>query len=329
MDLDHLVHRLAAHQEGVFSLAQARRLGFDRHAIDWRRRSGRWPLARRGVVRLPGAPPTWHSEVLAGWLVLGDRGAVARQSAAVLLGLEGVAVPGTPSFVVPRGSLAVVGGVRLHVTRALEPIDVVTVRRELPPAARSDRHLRTAGLVRHLRVTSAARTIIDLAPLVDDRALAALVDSACASGRSSPAFLARRLAALRVPGRAGTAKVEDALVDAGGHSVLERRFLRAVRLAGLPRPRCQAVHWSGGRFLARVDADFDPIPLVVEVAGRRGHSSDADRAKDAHRRNELQALGVTVLEYTYRRVVGDPEGVAAEVAAHLSRLAPSGPIRGR
>ena len=33
-------------------------------------------------------------------------------------------------------------------------------------------------------------------------------------------------------------------------------------------------------------------PVIAEVSGRRGHSSDAERAKDARRRNELQHLGL-------------------------------------
>jgi very-short-patch-repair endonuclease len=59
---------------------------------------------------------------------------------------------------------------------------------------------------------------------------------------------------------------------------------------------------------------------VVEVAGRRGHSSDTDRAKDARRRNELQSLGITVLEFTSRNVVADPATAVHDVAAHLQRL---------
>ena len=319
--LDDAVFRLAMYQEGLVSLGQARRMGFTRDQIRHRRASGRWPLAWPGIVRLPGAPVTWHSELMAGWLLLGDRGAVSRSWASALLEMEGVERTPRPEFTVLRGTLDLVGGLRLHSTRRLDPVDLITVRRPLPTAATRDRSLRAAGLITGYRVTTASRTIIDLASTLSDDDLGAMIDSACRAGHTSPAYLARRLDDLRGKGRAGTRRVEDALVDAGGHSMLERRFLRALRAAGLPRPCCQATYRVDGRFLARVDFDFRPAPLVVEVNGRKGHSSDADRAKDGRRRNELQRLGIVVLDFTYHEVLGNPRAAVEEVALHLARWA--------
>ena len=56
--------------------------------------------------------------------------------------------------------------------------------------------------------------------------------------------------------------------------------------------------------------------VAVEVGGRRGHSSDAERAKDARRRNELQALGFVVLEFTYVDVHERPGYVLAMLRRH-------------
>ena len=50
---------------------------------------------------------------------------------------------------------------------------------------------------------------------------------------------------------------------------------------------------------AHVDFLFPTQNVVVEVSGGRGHSTASDRAKDARRRNELQQMGRTVLEFTY------------------------------
>jgi len=68
--------------------------------------------------------------------------------------------------------------------------------------------------------------------------------------------------------------------------------------------------------VARVDFSFEPVPLLVEVGGRRGHSSDAERAKDARRRNELQALGFVVLEFTYLDIHQRPNDVIAMLRRH-------------
>ena len=59
------------------------------------------------------------------------------------------------------------------------------------------------------------------------------------------------------------------------------------------------IHRRGAETFARVDFLFEPFGVVVEVSGRLGHSSPAERARDAQRRNELQDAGRHVFEYTW------------------------------
>ncbi len=99
--------------------------------------------------------------------------------------------------------------------------------------------------------------------------------------------------------------------------MLERRFLELVRLAGLPRPTPQVIHRRDGRAIARVDFYFEPYAVVVEVSGRKGHSSPAERARDAQRRNELQDLGQAVFEYTWEDVTTRGPMVAQTLTARL------------
>jgi very-short-patch-repair endonuclease len=84
--------------------------------------------------------------------------------------------------------------------------------------------------------------------------------------------------------------------------MLERDFLRLMRLGGLPPPRTQVIHQRSGSTYARVDFLFEPYGVVVEVSGRKGHSSPTERQVDAQRRNELQDAGRKVFEYTYEDV---------------------------
>ena len=121
------------------------------------------------------------------------------------------------------------------------------------------------------------------------------------------------------PGRWGCRLLDDLLVDAGGHSMLERDFLRLMRLAGLPRPRTQVIHRRGAKTFARVDFLFDPYGIVVEVSGRKGHSSPTERQIDAQRRNELQDVGRRVFEYTYEDVSRRPDHVIATMTRRLGR----------
>jgi very-short-patch-repair endonuclease len=136
-------------------------------------------------------------------------------------------------------------------------------------------------------------------------------------GLTSPFFLRKRLAALRGPGRAGAKLLDRLMLDSGGHSPLERAFLRLVRLAGLPTPTFQRRFTANGRTAARVDFCFEPPRVVVEVSGQRGHSSPSERAKDAQRRNELQSQGFVVLEFTYDDVAKRPTYVLAMLRGHL------------
>lgn len=116
--------------------------------------------------------------------------------------------------------------------------------------------------------------------------------------------------------RHGCALVRELLLDTGGESHLERRFLTLVRHAGLPRPSCQVTfRASTGRPL-RVDFLFDHV--IVEVSGRLGHSSDTDRRRAGRRRVELEDQGCRVIEFTTSDVIDDPEYVIRTLRRALS-----------
>ena len=78
------------------------------------------------------------------------------------------------------------------------------------------------------------------------------------------------------------------------------------------------VYRKGHRTFARVDFSWPDRLLVVEVSGRLGHRSDAEAAKDAQRRNELQTIGYRVYEFTSEQVFAHPEYVTTE----MQRLLP-------
>ena len=103
--------------------------------------------------------------------------------------------------------------------------------------------------------------------------------------------------------------IDELLYDAGGHTMLEREFLRLMREADLPRPQPQVVFRNGKRTMARVDFLYAEWKIVVEVSGRIGHSTAPERARDAQRRNELQDLGLRVYEFTWEDVTRRPSWV--------------------
>jgi very-short-patch-repair endonuclease len=293
------ITELMAQQHGVVSGAQLDRLGVSRSVVRTAVRHGWLALAAPGVYRSTAVAITFDHRVMVGLLALGHEAVVSHRAAAHLHEFDRSS-PDVVEFTVPRGARNAKLDLPVHSTFVLPPIDRVTVG-DYP-------------------CTSATRTIIDLARLrVPPPQLEAAIDSAIRTGRSSPIVLVDRLGALRGPGRWGARLLDELLVDTGGHTMLERRFLQLVRRAGLPRPQTQVIHRRDSRTFARVDFLFEDTGVVVEVSGRKGHSSPTERAHDAQRRNELQDAGRLVFEYTWEQVTQRADWVVDTLRARLAR----------
>ncbi len=137
---------IAVSQHGHFTSAQARTCGFTWERLSDVTRRGRFIRIRRGIYRLRDFPWYPREEVVAAWLALGkDTAVVSRQSALDLLELSDV-IPNASHITVPRTKRHIpsIPGVKVHTTtRPFGPLDIV---------------------VRNgMRVTSAARTILDTA----------------------------------------------------------------------------------------------------------------------------------------------------------------------
>jgi hypothetical protein len=273
----------ASKQHGVFGLDQLVQVGVTRDQLKY--------LAERGIVtnvahrtyRFAAVPQTWRGELQTWLFALGPDSAVSHAAAAKLHQLDRFQHD-VLEFTVARARRGNEIGVTVHTSDVLPDVDLVE----------------TDGL----RVTSAARTIVDIAGLhIPTSRVEAAIDSAVRLGLTDVEQLMTRLHALRGKGRRGVVRLEKMLITSGGHSILEREFLKIVENWDLPKPETQVVHELDGQFVARVDFLFREHDIVVEVSGGRGHSTAADRAKDARRRNQLQQLGRVVLEFTYEDII--------------------------
>jgi very-short-patch-repair endonuclease len=272
----------AANQHGAVSHRQLRSAGLSAKAQQSAVATGWLRAAEPTVVVVAGSPDTWYRRLWIGLLALDERGWISHEAAARLHGLDR-AREDVVEFTVPRRSRTLTCSATVHTTGHVGPFDVLTVD--------------------GYRCASATRTIIDLARArISTVRLEATIDSAVRLGLSAPIVLERRLAELRGSGHWGARSLDRLLVDSGGETMLERRFLALVREAGLPRPKTQAVQRRDRRHVARVDFLFAPFAVIVEVTGRRGHSLPAERGRDAQRRNELTDLGFRVFEYTWAHV---------------------------
>ncbi|MDP9300832.1 MAG: DEAD/DEAH box helicase [Actinomycetota bacterium] len=97
-------------------------------------------------------------------------------------------------------------------------------------------------------------------------------------------------------------------------SFLEREFFERLKVAGLPLPTLQVVRVIGERRIIRVDCEYRDPAVSVFLDGRAYHAQSVEKiADDLAVRNELEARGVNVLEYTYGDVMEHFDEVAAQL----------------
>ncbi len=279
----------ASNRHGVFTTGTARKLGIsDRLRHEWLV-LGRIERLGTHTFRFAGSPTTWHMTLAAALDDLGSQAAIAGRSASVLQHLDGF-VQGTPELWVPRS-------MRRHG-------HAVSARSSARPLLTGD-----VVIVDGLRCVTAERLILDasLFRFTTDEINNA-IDSALRLRLVSERRLRRRIVD-DLPGNAPNRRaLIGAMVDTGGESALERRFLAIVRQAGLPRPLLQRTYRSGTRTMARVDAEFAG-GLIIEVAGHGTHSTRLQRQRDAQRHTELTLRGNHVITFTYDDVYGRPQWV--------------------
>ena len=304
MTTDHRhVLAIAEGQLGMFSRAQAHCAGVTDRQLRGRVRSGLLDQIGPHVFRVNGAPTGIAGELVSLVLDVGEPCWVSGPTAAALHGLDGYELRRPLHLTIPRGRNERRLGVVVHTSTVLPVID---------------RHR-----FEHLPVTSPGRTIIDLARHEPAARLAAALDSALRDGLVSEDLLYRRLGELRGKGRYGVPALLDVLegreITRGGHSWLEREFLRLVAGAHLPRPDTQAVLSEAGGRLVRVDCRFPHTNVIVELLGYRFHRTKAQMARDAERLNALVLDGFNPFQFTYDQVVTEPDRVIATVHLALAR----------
>ncbi len=134
----------------------------------------------------------------------------------------------------------------------------------------------------------------------------------------------RALQAIAGPGRAGSARLREALKRhepklARTRSPLERLFLPLCERYGVPLPDDVNVQVAG----VLVDAVWWRQKLVVELDGHDNHSSWAQIQRDRSNELRLRGAGFDVLRYGTIQLEDEPELVARDVLARLRSTAAS------
>ncbi len=291
---DERLAQLATRQHGVVSRYQLFRLSFTRGLIEHRLETGLLHRVHRGVYAVGHRSLTLHGRWMAAVLACGPGAVLSHRDAAALLGLRESAAGAIEVTAVGR-SRHNRRGIRVHRPRSLHAEDR-TIRDGIP-------------------VTSLARTLLDLAEVLNLRQLERVVEEAERLRLFDLRAIERLLARCR--GHRGARSLRRVLAPRKlpgleARSELERRFVDLCRDAGLPLP---ALNVSVEGY--EVDAFWPAQRLIVELDGYAFHrtrkSFEQDRVRDA----TLQLAGQRVLRITHRRVVYDAEAVVATLERAL------------
>lgn len=183
------------------------------------------------------------------------------------------------------------------------------------------------SMVGPVRVTSGARTFVDLAVPLRDPALIALGDAALHCGLTTVDELASVVeGAMR---RRGVLRARRAMarLDGRAESAPESLVRVWIQDAGLPELTPQAVVYDRvGRFVARVDLLIEEYQIVVEYEG--AHHRDREQyGRDLQRRNQLEALGFLVVHLDATTLTSRLVLRAVTAALRQRGWAPSHPPR--
>jgi very-short-patch-repair endonuclease len=245
-----------------------------------------WQLSRAVRRRQLGRP--WRGIYLtnlsAGWLeqlaaaVHASGGVVSHSAAARLHGLWGFD-EAPVELTLPPGRRFSRPGVRAHQA----PVD------DLAPHS--------------LPVTSLARTLIDLAGVLDELALASALESAWCRDRHLITELEERLAG-NLQGRRGVRRLRDMVADARRRgrpleSPLEVRFWRLLHQWKLPLPQAGVQVNDGDPKCFRFDFLYPDHALAIETDGFRFHRTWEVFLSDCRRQSRAAALGYRVMRLTW------------------------------
>jgi very-short-patch-repair endonuclease len=288
MHPDERVMALARRQHGVVTSAQLADAGLSPRAVAHRVARGRLKRLHHGVYLVASLPASLTFE-MAAVLACPPPAGLSHHSGAALWGLR-PRLPGDIDVTVLGGTPRPRPGIRVHRARNLELI------------------------ARHqISVTTPARTLLDLAPLLPR----AQFDRALEEAQVQRLVTLRAIEAAIQRGHPGAGRVRKALQrltdPALTRSEAEARLLDLIRAADLPAPRTN-VQVLG----YEVDLLWPDNRLIVEVDGYAFHSTRQAFERDRLRDARLQAAGYAVIRVTWRQIVETPHAVAALVAAALA-----------
>ena len=296
--MDVALAELAGRQHGRVALRQLHELGLTDSAVANRVAAGRLHRTGRAVYAVGHRVETRDTAYMNAVLECGPGAALSHRSAADLHGARPCA-RARVDVIAPGRRGRYLAGVDAHSSRTLVPAETCVVR--------------------GIPCTTVARTLLDLAEVVDRRGVERAVEEAerrrLFDGRAVEEVLAH------ANGRRGAAIVRSVLAGYEEPPMtqeeLERRFVELCDRAGVPRPRTQVPVELPGGAAARVDFLWPDARLVVETDGRETHGTRQAFERDRRRDRALTVLGYRVARFTWLDLLRHEGEVAHTISTLL------------
>ncbi len=291
---DQRIAQIAAHQRGRVAHGQLLAAGIPNRTIYRLVASGHLYREHRGVYAVGHTAPAPLADETAALLACGEHAVLSHYTAARIHRL----IPhgdGRVDVTIRGRHGPSPAGVNVHRTKTLNQSEVAVVER--------------------LPVTSAARTVFDLAATADMATAERAVEEALTQKKVSEHLLRVRAASLR--GRRGATRV-IAILDAYREpgitkSEAERRFRALLRAAQLPEPLSNFPFQGYS-----LDFYWPDLGVVVEVQGYKFHSSRKKFERDTRKAATLAAAGLRVSYVTWLQMENEPFAVVARIAQALT-----------
>jgi very-short-patch-repair endonuclease len=297
---DAITARLAAGQNGILTIEQARRAGLTADQVAYRLHSGQLSRVHVGVYRHTAVSESWLNRLSADVAAAGPDAVASHRSAASLHNLD-VGRPKRSEITVPTTDLPIRPGPRIHRTTRLDKVDVTTVRKT--------------------NVTAIPRTLLDLGAVCPYEVVEEVTQDALIRGVVHVGTLVAVLERVGGRGRRGTASlravIRGSVPDRRLQSMLELRLLSLIERSNLDRPELQhKLRCSDGRDI-RLDFAWPAQRLAVEADGHRWHSTSRQLTRDLARSRSIQASGWSHFRFGWV----DAHERAAATLLELCRLA--------
>ena len=323
-DPEHELALIAEQQAGAFTRQQALTAGFGPGAIEWRLRHRVWRRIRRGVYastdqlgRLDGAGLHLLAASAQMLAMVGEL-AVSHRSAAAVHRLPCIGEPPTAPVLTRPARGAWESSTSPLLRLAPLPLEHVV-------------------MLRGVRVTSPARTVIDVARESGLSQGLLVADAALRAGLSRVA-LAQVAAFCRLWPGAHAANDVVRLADPRAESALESLGRVGMYTQGVPAGELQLVVIRDGVQLARTDHGWPALRVIGEADGMAKYDSGAVLRAEKLRQERLEDCGLTVFRYTWAEALHRPKLLAdrfwraVEVASHRTlrpgvQLLPTGDRR--